>query len=220
MKRYFVRKSCNESWGGMSGDERKRFCESCQRTVYNFSELTRREVERLGASAGSQGICGRISYIAEGVPVFRAEPPSALGQLVRISLLGLAGLSPLAAATDGKTCSLKVGATDVTGAKLTEGNVKVLMGGKAVANGELDAQGDFVTQLAEGDYSIRVEAAGFQPFVKEDVNVSCSKEEQLQVIAEMRVGLIGEVVVVNSDKNVFHRLKRTIARGMARITGA
>jgi hypothetical protein len=33
----------------------------------------------------------------------------------------------------------------------------------------------------------------------------------------MRVGLIGEVVVIESDHNVFHRLKRTIERGIARI---
>lgn len=216
MKRYFVRNSCTESWDGMSGDERKRFCESCQRAVYNFSELTRREVERLSASSKSHSICGRISYVSEGVPLFRPEPASAVGQLVRISLLGLAGLTSLTAA-DEKTCSLQVGATDVTGEKLTKASVTVLMDGKRVADGTLNAEGNFVTQLPVGHYSIRVEALGFQPFVKENVNLACSAQESLEVVADMRVGLIGEVVVVESDGNLFHRLKRTIERGIARI---
>ena len=38
---------CSVSWDGMTGDERVRACGSCQKNVYNLSNLTREEAQAL-----------------------------------------------------------------------------------------------------------------------------------------------------------------------------
>ncbi len=38
---------CRQSWDEMDGDEQKRFCQSCRQNVYNISEMSRAEAEKL-----------------------------------------------------------------------------------------------------------------------------------------------------------------------------
>jgi hypothetical protein len=38
---------CSEDWAKMTGDARTRFCASCEKNVYNLSEMTRAEAEAL-----------------------------------------------------------------------------------------------------------------------------------------------------------------------------
>jgi hypothetical protein len=40
-----VASPCSESWSEMSGDDRKRFCEKCEKNVYDLSAMTRQEAE-------------------------------------------------------------------------------------------------------------------------------------------------------------------------------
>jgi hypothetical protein len=42
---------CNVDWDTMYGNERVRFCDQCKLNVYNLSELTRAEAERLVGNA-------------------------------------------------------------------------------------------------------------------------------------------------------------------------
>ncbi len=44
---------CPESWDGMEGGDSCRFCSNCQRDVYDFAELTPRQIKaRLEAGRG------------------------------------------------------------------------------------------------------------------------------------------------------------------------
>jgi hypothetical protein len=45
VERLRVASPCPASWGTMRGDERTRFCEQCQRHVYNISAMTRRNAQ-------------------------------------------------------------------------------------------------------------------------------------------------------------------------------
>lgn len=38
---------CSADWGKMQGDDRARFCASCEKHVYNLSDMTRAEAEKL-----------------------------------------------------------------------------------------------------------------------------------------------------------------------------
>ncbi len=38
---------CNENWNEMFGDQQTRFCGNCEMNVYNISEMSRKEAERL-----------------------------------------------------------------------------------------------------------------------------------------------------------------------------
>jgi hypothetical protein len=72
---------CPMSWEQMRGDDRARFCESCNLHVYNISELTRRQAEVL--IAGTEGrICARMYRRADGT-VLTKDCPAGLRSLRR-----------------------------------------------------------------------------------------------------------------------------------------
>src|SRR5579863_8702152 len=56
---------CAADWEKMDGDERVRFCELCQKRVYNLSAMTRRQAEALLRREGA-GICTKIYRRADG----------------------------------------------------------------------------------------------------------------------------------------------------------
>ncbi len=109
-----VKTSCATDWSAMTGDDRSRHCEICDKQVYDLSRMTRPEIERLVRVTGGN-FCGRMTRHADG-RVFSAEdlpvvsPPS--NGLVR-----LRRASPVAAAALG----LAVGLTSVSSAKGQEG---------------------------------------------------------------------------------------------------
>ena len=60
-----VAESCSKDWGEMLGDERKRFCDHCQKSVHDLSTMTQNDAERLICeSAGS--LCVRFERDAGG----------------------------------------------------------------------------------------------------------------------------------------------------------
>lgn len=64
---------CSVGWDTMAGDDRKRFCNLCQLNVYNFSEMTAGEVQKLiGASEGR--ICGRLYRRVDGTVLTKDCP--------------------------------------------------------------------------------------------------------------------------------------------------
>ena len=64
---------CPADWGKMVGDERVRFCGSCELNVYNLSGMTRREAEAL--VTGTEGrLCVRFFRRADGTILTRNCP--------------------------------------------------------------------------------------------------------------------------------------------------
>lgn len=68
-----VASPCPTSWDSMSGDERVRFCQLCQLNVYNLSEMTAVEVEKLVLTTEGR-ICGRLYQRADGMMITRDCP--------------------------------------------------------------------------------------------------------------------------------------------------
>lgn len=60
-----VREPCSVAWDSMSGDDRVRFCRECSKQVYDFSRMTRVEIERLLIAADGR-LCARFSGRADG----------------------------------------------------------------------------------------------------------------------------------------------------------
>lgn len=57
---------CDASWDEMSGDERVRFCDHCEKNVYNLSSMARDEAEQLLAEREGS-ICVRVYQRADGM---------------------------------------------------------------------------------------------------------------------------------------------------------
>lgn len=103
---------CTEDWDAMDGDERRRFCQKCDKEVVNLSELTGREVERLFKRQRGQELCVRYAFDDAGNLELRPSPtlpliPAALLLRGREVLLGtslaasaLAGCNPAGPAGD------------------------------------------------------------------------------------------------------------------------
>ncbi|GEP52458.1 hypothetical protein FNO01nite_31300 [Flavobacterium noncentrifugens] len=54
-----IPKPCGENWNQMSPSEKGRFCDSCQKTVYNFTKLSDKAIVEKIQSESS--LCGRFS---------------------------------------------------------------------------------------------------------------------------------------------------------------
>ncbi len=90
---------CSEDWGGMTPEQRGRFCAACQKTVHDLSAMPESDAKSLLQSDAD--IC--VSYLSDsrGEVRFQPEPIVPLRRLVRrASVATAAGLSlALAACT-------------------------------------------------------------------------------------------------------------------------
>ncbi|XXY19401.1 cell division protein ZapB [Sorangium sp. So ce216] len=68
-----VASPCTASWDEMAGDDRVRFCQRCEKNVYNLSEMPRDEAERLVRAAAGD-LCVRLYQRADGT-VLTADCP-------------------------------------------------------------------------------------------------------------------------------------------------
>ena len=135
---------CPISWEQMIGDHRVRFCDHCQLNVYNISELSRAEAEKLIASTEGR-LCARSFRRADGT-VLTKDCPVGLRALRRLvakrtaavfaAIVSLSGgaFGQHGSSKNGKTACIlqtKITRTDATSdphEKVLSGTVLDLMG--------------------------------------------------------------------------------------------
>jgi hypothetical protein len=76
---------CSASWQSMTGDDRARHCSECNRTVYNFSEMTAAEIENLIAASNGERLCGRLYRRTDGTMLTRDCPVGLRTRIRRVS---------------------------------------------------------------------------------------------------------------------------------------
>ena len=100
-----IRQRCSADWDKMRGDDKRRFCEHCQRFVHNVSAMSRAERERLARpenmqecvyySQRSSGEVADLSLLArlrQMFPLLRLACWSALLALLPVTLTGCMGV--------------------------------------------------------------------------------------------------------------------------------
>lgn len=92
---------CHEQWSSLTPNGDGRFCQKCDKTVVDMTQLTRRQAEKLVLAAGGN-LCGRLRVAPNGAPVFRPEPPQKAG-LLSAATMGL--LAACGSTTDAETSS-------------------------------------------------------------------------------------------------------------------
>src|SRR5690242_17053607 len=85
-----IAKPCNQSWTAMKGDERVRFCGSCQKNVYNLTEMSEEEIEELIRQTDGK-FCGRL-YRRTDNRVMAQDCPKGVAAVRRRLGLGLAAM--------------------------------------------------------------------------------------------------------------------------------
>lgn len=94
LKHVRVAAPCSADWNQMSGNERVRFCGQCERNVYNLSDMTRREAERLVKGAEGR-LCIRFYRRADGTILTNNCPVGLRALKRRASRIATAALSTI-----------------------------------------------------------------------------------------------------------------------------
>ncbi len=92
-----VKTPCHEDWEKMTGDSRSRFCERCQHSVNNLSEMTRKEAGKLIEQNQGKRVCVRFSRNQFGAIQFKAAASRRIpiwksATVLAASLLGFFGV--------------------------------------------------------------------------------------------------------------------------------
>lgn len=91
-----VASPCNASWAEMLGDERVRFCVSCEKNVYNLSAMAREEAEALLARRLGDELCVRYYQRADGTILTEDCPVGVTKKRRKKMALAVAGAGALA----------------------------------------------------------------------------------------------------------------------------
>jgi len=173
---------CSVAWKTMAGDERRRFCDLCRLNVYNFSEMTKSEVEKLIAESEGR-ICGRLYKRADGTVLTKDCPVGLRAYQKRATRLAGAALTAILGLfsvsfgqKDEKVCkisqqakiqrvALKNQESKIVGVVKDEAgavipNIEVVLINEATKqtfSAKTDSDGEFkFSNLADGKYTVQV----------------------------------------------------------------
>jgi hypothetical protein len=204
---------CSADWDSMPGDERVRFCPQCKLNVYNFSELSRKEVERLVRQREGR-LCARFYQRADGT-MLTQDCPGTVREILNWSSRTAAGVlaalvsiapafsrpspqqpGPTSAATQTHPAkkSLSMVFTDPAGG--TVPHVKVTLRQES-GDKEFTAEGNDAGEvsfsgLPKGTYALTATYPGFRRFHLAEVKVPYAATMHLP----LDLGMMGEVVVI------------------------
>jgi hypothetical protein len=128
LDRIQIASPCNVGWDAMVGDDRVRFCSSCEKNVYNLSAMARDEAERLLVQHEAS-ICVRLFRRADGTVLTSDCPVGVRRKRIRRGVMAAAGAGALAAtaanamfAFQGKPAQVTMGmpVMDVRGGAIVE----------------------------------------------------------------------------------------------------
>lgn len=93
-----VASPCNASWDEMLGDDRVRFCTSCEKNVFNLSAMSREDAERLLAERMTGELCVRFYQRADGTVMTQDCPVGISKKRRKLAVLAAAGAGAMALA--------------------------------------------------------------------------------------------------------------------------
>src|SRR5262245_53049487 len=208
---------CSTDWDRMSGDEKKRFCSECDKYVYDFSQMTRRQVEAI-VSIHRGRMCARITLRPDGSLVTLEAPPvlpivaRRASPVVNATLATILILSLPANAinVDVSAAQLTVRSdADSDGARIPYGGGEALVGGtvfdpegavipNAVVKLISDAGAELRTKTSDegeftfarvpfGSYIMLIEAQGFYRHVNSSVIVDMPYDMRFEVTMKVKL---------------------------------
>jgi len=108
---------CPARWEDMEGDEHTRFCDGCQKTVFNLSALTAEEAESLLQAHGEGGLCAKLYRRADGTVLTQDCPVGVRRKRLRgvraLAIAAAFGAAITGVADDDAACASAVFAVPV-----------------------------------------------------------------------------------------------------------
>jgi hypothetical protein len=215
---------CSTDWDRMSGDEKKRFCSECDKFVYDFSKMTRRQVEAI-VSIHQGRMCARITRRPDG-SLLTLETPQVnpivarrASPVVNATLAAILGLSVPANALNAEVSAAQLivrSDADSNGAKVPYGAGEALVSGivldpqvAAIPNAAVklisdtgaelktntSTEGEFAFgRVPFGSYLLLVEAQGFFTHVSSSVIVDTPYDMRFEVTMK-----VNQPIVINGE---------------------
>lgn len=220
LQRLAVKSPCSQNWDSMVGNDRVRFCEHCSVQVHNISEMTRARAFRLANK--SQGrICVRYYLGPSGAIATKSVTPPLyqLGRRVsRIAAGAFSATISLTAAVAQSPSDRQSGLVPIVqpdgrsalgaalGGTVRDQNGDVIPGATVALSTtginyflRTSETGRFrFQQLAAGNYTLLVEAPGFN---RVETNIYLGADSDQQVDQTLQVGQIHADVEVLSGEN-------------------
>ena len=217
---------CSVPWNAMTGDEKSRHCEMCNLNVYNFSEMTEREVKNLIEKTEGR-ICARLYKRADGTVLTKDCPVGLRAIYKRTAQRAGAALTAILAlfsfgygqssSKNEKACK-NAGMIQRTESRnltfvegtITDANCAVIPGAKVTLINKDTSREYQVTSNKKGYYRILLNAPGrymyraeFPGFINYDKNLDISSNESLKINASLDVGtgFIG-IIVLTDEENM------------------
>jgi hypothetical protein len=230
---------CTANWDSMVGDDRARHCPQCQRDVFNFSEMSAAEVERIVLEREGR-LCARFYRRADGKMLTKdcsAGVQVVMQRVSRLASAALAAVMSTSPAVAARTFAhgpalLQIQAAkapailfveDVNGARVADAGVTLVdeKTGKKF-EGRTDGSGELrLAEVPGGNYEITIVANGFQTQTQNQVALPAREPLRFQ----LKVAIMGEVIILESHEavknaligssdqpNVFHKVFLGIRR--------
>jgi hypothetical protein len=235
LDRVSIGSSCQTDWEAMNGDQSQRYCDQCEKSVYNFSQLTRSQAEALIARTNGK-LCARIERRPDG-SILTADKSYSLPRfnqkILRIASATMSAalsLAPVVAAkpiknlpvlnfsqeqkdkTDPKdkekTAKIYGTVSDETQAVIP--NAKIVLVNFATKH-ELftsaSSEGTYAfSSIEPGLYNMIVTYPGFHQFIENGIAIQAEKSQKRNV--EMKLGnfaLMGDIVMIEPAPKRFVR---------------
>jgi ankyrin repeat protein len=221
-----VESPCEASWDSMIGNDQVRFCEHCNLTVNDLSQLTRKRALRL-VRASKGRLCIRYHSGPDGSLVTRSTPQKLYRIGRRASRIAAGAFSAtlslssavahtenvrsnldhgsVAAVSQDPARRLYLGAT-IYG-RVTDGNDAVIPGATVIISNDetkltmatsSNDDGEYRFEgLDVGHYSLRIEAPGFAPEAFEAMYLTANASQRLD--KKLEVASIEESVDITSE---------------------
>jgi hypothetical protein len=214
LDRVTIAAPCSADWDSMPGTDQVRHCGQCNRNVYNFSAMNRRQAEALLRETEGR-LCARLYRRSDGTILTENCPAGlrAIGRRVsRVAGAAMSAVATLSSATAAQfpmfpipsalfeARSSMIGIVkDATGRGISNAEVVVSRPGSELKLATTtDSVGHFrVASLQMGSYTVRVQVPGFMLFTKQ---VTLRPLQEYSLTAELRVGTVGTVIEVEPAK--------------------
>jgi hypothetical protein len=203
---------CTADWNRMPGDDRIRYCPECQLNVYNFSAMTRAEVETLVVARQGR-LCARFYQRPDGTMLTQNCPVGVREALRRVARAAASVLSAFLTVTpaliaaepqqkqDAPLVQIKsvqapaiLEVVDPSGAVIPNAKVSLTSESSGIVlSATTDNEGKLrLTGVPPSEYSVSISSPGFAQFEAEHVSIRAKKalKFQLTVAATVMGGIV------------------------------
>ena len=230
LDRVSIGSSCQTDWEAMNGDQSQRYCDQCEKSVYNFSQLTRSQAEALIARTKGK-LCARIERRPDG-SILTADKSYSLPRLnqkfLRIASATMSAalsLAPVVAAKPIKNLPVlnfsqekkekseskdtektaRILGTVYDPAQAVIQNTQISLINEATKNErKTTSSGDGTYEFAlleAGKYSLVFEALGFKKTTYTEIKITVGQE--MRQDATLYIGAtMGDIVFIQDFKEI------------------